>query len=155
MDITQYAPVIAEVLAKLRIPRSQREDMTQECYVALLEELTESDGSEEAATICSRRIWNIKDKQTRTVPTISADTPNVSHYIAKIGTTDEGSISESELNEAIDGLSDEYQQVIQARFIEGLTRQQTCGKLGLSLQELKWRQERGIAALKKFFEVKE
>lgn len=155
MDITQYAPVIAEVLAKLRIPRTQREDMTQECYVALLEELNESDDRDRVVDICRRRIWNINDKQTRMVPTISADVPNVSHHLSKIGFSEEGNTSESELNEAIQTLPEEDREVIQLRFIEGLTQKQTCSKLGLTLKAARWRQDRGVAALKKYFEVED
>lgn len=163
MDVLKFQPVIEKVLASMRIKRGQKEDMTQECYVALLENqanISGDDDTESATRICRTRVMEILRTETQLgtpketqIRFVSADVPSVANRLAKIEISTEGKISESELYAAVDSLNDEDREVIQARFIEGLTQQQSCGKLNLTLKALKWRQARGVAALKKYFEA--
>ena len=162
-NVTRYQPVIANVLANMKINRSEREDMAQECYVALLESqeswADKADDLALIAAICRRRIVRILESRAPSLGNgmnakiVSADVPNIRHQLEKIPEIDSGEISESELHAAIGLLPEDDRQVIRARFIEGLTQQQTCGKLNLTVGEFKWRQKRGIDALKRFFEV--
>jgi len=159
MDVLKYQPVIQKSLIQQKIRRSHREDMTQECYVALLENpdrLSGPDDETQAALICRSRIEEIlkqRIKKQDRPKLLSADDPSVARQLDKITSINEGNISESELYAAITDLRDDDREVIKLRFIEGLTQQQTCGRLELTLEEMKWRQERGIKALKKYFEV--
>ena len=161
MDVLKYQPVIEKVLAKRKIGRNQREDVVQECYLALLENpdrLSGPDDEAQAALICRSRIEEIFKTRLRLSKEdrpkfVSADVPIIAKQLDKIAIQNDGEISESELYAAIESLPEEDRQVIKERFIEGLTQTQTCDKLNLTVEAVKWRQKRGVAALKKFFEV--
>jgi RNA polymerase sigma-70 factor, ECF subfamily len=166
MDITRYDSLIKSVLKSrigpIKIDRSQKEDLTQECYVALLEnqdKLTAPDHEQHAEKICRARIVETMQptyaQKSKKAFLVSSDDPQIARQIEKIPIPEQGPISESQLYEAVKSLSEDDRQVIQLRFIDGLTQQQTCGKLGLTVETVKWRQKRGIAALKKYFEVTE
>jgi RNA polymerase sigma factor (sigma-70 family) len=134
--------------------------MAQECYIALLEKLGESEDLALVATICSQRIIDIvrQEKQLTTseenrTKLVSADIPNIARQLIKIKSPDEGPISESELHAAVATLGDEDRPVIQATYVDGLTRKQTAELLNLTEDAVRWRQKRGIMALKKYFEV--
>lgn len=155
-DVTKYQPIIEKSLVKNKIKRNQREDLTQECYVALLENpyrLSGPDHEEQAALICRSRIEGVMKLRVDRPQFVSADIPGIGKQLDKIVSREGGEISESELYAAIDSLQEDDRQVIQLRFIDGLTQQQTCGKLNLTVETVKWRQKRGVAALKKYFEV--
>ncbi len=159
MDVTQYQPVIEKTLSTMRVKHGQKQDMIQECYVALLEHKGELN-NDLVASLCRTRARSllIAQQQLKTpkedrVRFVSADNPSIAKHLLKIGIVNEGETSESELYSAIESLPDEDRQVIKERFIEGLTQRQTCDKLNLTVEAVKWRQKRGIAALKKYFEV--
>ena len=59
IDVLEYKSVIERVLSRLKIPADQREDLSQECYVALLEKkhhvqkgIDKGRGEAYAARIC-------------------------------------------------------------------------------------------------------
>ena len=163
IDVTKYEPVITKILSRLKAKRDQKEDLIQECYLALLERQSELGGSDDldkAATICRtrakevRRARNQHDvKKENRIKHVSADDPNIARQLAKIAARDEGEISELELHEAISALDVKEQTVINALFVDGLTRQKAAEKLGLTEDAVRWGKKKGIEALKKYFEV--
>ena len=153
-DVTQYDSVIKTALRKKRVRKDQREDMSQECYVALLERKGELD-PELAGKICRTRIETIlrEQEQKRTkkenkIRFVSADLPSVSRLLSKIAWEKEGPISESELYQAVDSLDESLREVIQTVYIVGLTQPAAAEKLGIPLITLRRRISRGIMDLR-------
>ena len=158
-DVTQYDSIIKTALRKKRVRKDQREDMSQECYVALLEREDGLD-PEIAGRICRTRIETIlrEQEQKRTkkenkVRFVSADLPSVVRLLSKIAVEQEGPISESELYQAIDSLDEIFRKVIRAVYIDGLTQAVAAEKLGIPLITLRRRVSRGIMELRRKFEV--
>ena len=160
-DITQYESTINTALSKKRVKKDQREDMSQECYVALLEredELT----PELAGKICRARIEAVlreqeqrDTKKEKRIRFVSADLPSVSRILSKISTDQDGQISESELYQAVDDLDPGYRESILAVYVDGLTQKAAAERLGITLWTLRWRINRGIMNLRLKFEVKD
>ena len=64
VDVTQYDSLIKQILVKLKIDRRQKEDMTQECYVALLENTAKLESDPNLAEeICHKRVSGIIREQ--------------------------------------------------------------------------------------------
>jgi RNA polymerase sigma factor (sigma-70 family) len=164
-DVTQYAPVIKIALTsriglgKIRLNKTQKEDLTQDCYVALLEnqdKLTGPDHEDIALEICQKQVRNILRPWTgysKPPELVSADDPSMARHLERIAAEIEGEVSESELYQAIDSLPGEEQSVIRSLFIEGLTQAKTAEKLGISVDAMRWRQKCGIMKLRQKFEV--
>jgi RNA polymerase sigma factor (sigma-70 family) len=162
-DITQYDPVIKQVLTKMKIKRDHREDMAQECYVALLENQDRLGGDDHltvASGICQSTIYRILSalgqydtKKENRIRFISSDIPAVAHSLSKIGIEDTGPVSESELYAAIETLNPEDGEAIKATFVNGLTQEKAAEKLNISRRTLCRRQNRGIIALRQKLEV--
>lgn len=160
-DITQYESTIKMALSKKRVKKDQREDMSQECYVALLEredELT----PEIAGKICRARIEAVlreqeqrDTKKEKRIRFVSADLPSFSRILSKISTDQDGQISESELYQAVDDLDPGYRESILAVYVDGLTQKAAAERLGITLWTLRWRINRGIMNLRLKFEVKD
>lgn len=160
-DVTQYDSIIKATLSKKRVKKDQREDMSQECYVALLEREKELN-PELAGKICRTRIETIlrEQEQKRTkkeyrIKFVSADLPSLSRILSKITTEQEGQISESELYRAVDDLDPQYRESILAVYVDGLTQKDAAKMLGITLWTLRWRINRGIMNLRLKFEVKD
>ena len=158
-DVTQYESIIKTALSKKRVRRDQREDMSQECYVALLEREDEL-YPELAGKICRTRIETIlrEQEQKRTkkenkIRFVSADLPSVSRLLSKIAAEQEGPVSETELYKAVDSLEESLRKVIQTVYVDGLTQPAAAEKLGIPLRTLQRRISRGIIELKLKFEV--
>ena len=86
-DVTQYDSIIKATLSKKRVKKDQREDMSQECYVALLEREKELN-PDLAGKICRTRIETIlrEQEQKRTkkeyrIKFVSADLPPLQNSI--------------------------------------------------------------------------
>lgn len=158
-DVTQYASIIKTAIRKKRVRKEQREDMSQECYVALLERESELD-PELAGKICRSRIETVlreqdqrqKKKENR-IRFVSADLPSVSRLLSKIADEQEGPVSESELQEAIESLEGLTRLIIKAVYISGLTQPVAAEKLGIPLRTLQRKINRGIIELRRKFEV--
>lgn len=158
-DVTQYDSIIKTAIRKKRVRKDQREDMSQECYVALLERERELD-PELAGKICRSRIETVlreqdqrqKKKENR-IRFVSADLPSVSRLLSKIAEEQEGPVSESELQEAIESLEGLTRLIIKAVYISGLTQPVAAEKLGIPLRTLQRRINRGIIELRRKFEV--
>ncbi len=159
-DITQYDSIIKTALSKKRVKKDQREDMSQECYVALLERENELN-PDIAGKICRARIESVlreqeqrDTKKEKRIRFVSADLPSFSRILSKITQDQDGQISESELYRAVDGLDPKYRESILAVYVDGLTQKAAAEKLGITLWTLRWRINRGIIDLKSKFEVK-
>ncbi len=158
-DVTQYEPIIKQAIRKKRVEPDQREDMAQECYVALLERKDELN-PELVGKICRTRIQTIqaaqkqlKVKKQKRIRLVSADDPAISRILSKIEEDKKGPISESELYKAINDLEDDYYAIIMLLFVEGLTQAKAAKLLGISPRTLRYKQKRAIMVLKSRFEV--
>ena len=114
MEILKYEKVIQSVLSKLKVDKSQRQDMTQECYIALLEKQEQltavNEGEDEAYAqrLCRNKVIDIWRRQQREVRTDSLSNPRTQHKALKVGIPEEG-ITEEQLQQAIRTLPwDEY-----------------------------------------------
>ena len=160
-DVTQYDSIIKTALSRKRVRKDQREDMSQECYVALLEREAELD-PELAGKICRTRIETIlrEQEQKRTkkenkIRFVSADLPSVSRLLSKIATEQEGPISETELYQAVDSLDENYRAAVREVYVNGLTQKDAAEKLEITIWSLRWKLSCGIMDLKLKLEVKD
>ena len=160
-DVTQYDSIIKTALSRKRVRKDQREDMSQECYVALLEREKELD-PELAGKICRTRIETIlrEQEQKRTkkenkIRFVSADLPSVSRLLSKIATEQEGPISETELYQAVDSLDENYRAAVREVYVNGLTQKDAAEKLEITIWSLRWKLSCGIMDLKLKLEVKD
>lgn len=162
-DVLKFKPVIKTVLSKTKTPPSKAEDLTQECYLALIEkqELIKKAKHPEglAATICRHRIYDLWRKETDSRggdPTdlwfASLSDPKVYQKVIKIACPSKD-VSDVELYEAISNLPLDESRAVYGIFVEGKTRQDLAKELGFGVVKLGNQLERGIAKLKKYFEV--
>jgi RNA polymerase sigma factor (sigma-70 family) len=159
-DVTQYEPIIKQAIRKKRVEPDQREDMAQECYVALLERKDELN-PDLVGKICRTRIQTIqaaqnqlKVKKQKRIRLVSADDPAISRILSQIKEENKGPISESELYKSINELEDdEHFAIIMLIFVEGLTQAKAAKLLGISPRTLRYKQKRAIMCLKMKFEV--
>ncbi len=158
-DVTQYDSVIKTALKKKRVRRDQLEDMSQECYVALLEREKELN-PELAGKICRTRIETVlreqEQRQTKNenkIRFVSADHPYVIKLLEMLPEVKDEPISETELYAAINTLELLDAAAIRAVYLTGLTQKAASEKLGIPLRTLQRRINRGIMVLRRKFEV--
>ena len=165
MDVLKYKTVVKNMLINMKVPQRNREDMEQECYIALLEKMKEGDPDRHAATICRSTIIDIWRKEnyvnSREAPTErpnlrfeSLSDPGVERKAMKIGFPEGPEVTDEKMDEAIRSLPYQEYQIIYSLFVEGKTQQSTMKELGLSRRQLENRKKQGIEKLKKYFEVK-
>lgn len=172
IDITKYDPVISGILSKLKVKKQDREDMTQECYVALLEKRKHLERGIElgtaasfAASICRSRItdiWRKNNQQQpghKTKPDLRFDSltdPRVHRKAIKIidPNADIGWEATSwELDDALFSLPFDEFRVLYEIFVESKTQDQVAQSLGITPRMVGTRQQKGIEGLKKYFGV--
>lgn len=160
-EVTEYEPVILDVIRKLKVKRHQLDDMKQECYMILLEKQEELDSPtvrskpDLAAKICRNRIIDIYRAETadkNRLPTDSLSVPRIHNKASKIAISEAG-ITEEQLNDAVRVLPFDEYQVIYNRYIEGRTLDETVLDLGISKKVVRNREKRGIMHLQQHFEV--
>lgn len=160
-DVTQYESIIKAAIRKKRVKKDQREDMSQECYVALLEREDELENNPDlVGKICRTRIETLlraqkqgQTKKENKIKFVSADLPSMSRILSKISLEQSGPISELELYRAVGSLNPKYREAIETVFVGGYARKAAAEKLGISVRSLRWKLFRGIMELKSKFEV--
>jgi RNA polymerase sigma factor (sigma-70 family) len=173
INILEYKPVIDNVLAKLKVKKSQREDMTQECYVALLEKQHHLEhgillgrGEAYASSICSSRVRDVWRKENQTRPEHkekhhlkfdSLSDPRVYRKAIKISIPkeEELELTTAELESGILSLPFDEYRVVYEIYVQGKTQPQVAKDLGISERTVWDRNQRGIKLLKKYFEVED
>ena len=171
MNLLSYEPVVQRMLSGMNVKRAQKEDFAQNCYVALLENsdiLIGEYDEETAELICKTSInksmtESEEDRFTGRFRGIgrsrqrieSMDDPKIWSRVAKIAAPETEGITESELQEAINQLSDEERHVILSLYVVGRTLEKTGDELGMTIKQVRVRQQHGIRNLKKYFEVEE
>lgn len=168
MDILKYQPVIKDVMAKLKVRKNQQEDMTQECYLALLageDKLKAADDDMGyAATICRNRIRQCWSKERFGIPNfnqIKDDPPKIrfdslsepkiqrkAARIASLSPAPDAGLLFMDMRAAVSGLSEEEQDVVQ-RILGGENREQIAAALGVSRRAVGRRYEAAVEKLKK------
>jgi RNA polymerase sigma factor (sigma-70 family) len=166
----EYSPVISDILKKLKVKPQHKEDLTQECYVALIEKRKHLDhgikigkGKEYAALICRSRILDLWDKESprnaedklEKVRFESLSDPSVYRKAAKVWATEEVQpcATKDELEDAILSLQFDEYRVIYERYVEEKTLEETASAIGSNVPAV-WRlEQKGIEGLKKYFEV--
>ena len=165
MDITKYQPVITETLKKLGVPKSQREDLTQECYVALLKkqeqlEFGEKNGEDltQASVICwgaiqDTRKVNSHDTVRKKSQTDSLSDPRTKHKAETI--TDLFSVGDLDrslmLEEALLSLPPDEYKVVYGVFFQGWTLDKAAEITGLTRDQVWRRKQQGIQKLREYF----
>lgn len=171
VDILKYDPVIKRVLSNLKVRQQDWDDMTQECYTALLEKQKHLEKGIElgedkryAYVICVSRIRDIRklDSQYRpshkTKPEIHFDSlsdPKVYHRAMKVGSPEEEQpdATSEELEKAVLSLPFEEFRVIYELFVQNKTQEQVADDLGVNRRVVRLRMQSGIDLLKQYFEV--
>ena len=167
IDITEYKPVILKVLAKLKVRKDRREDMLQECYLALVEKKDQladpsiKSPSAYVARVCRNRVVDIWWKENQAdrdheLPSIRFDSlsdPKTAHKASKIGLPSPDRATDEELQDAILSLPLDQYRVIYNIFFEGKSQEQTAEDLGLTRKRVRSIMERGVRNLKAYFEV--
>lgn len=156
IDVMKYTGVINDVISQIKVKGPQREDMKQECYVALIEAeikiLASGEDPSYIATICRNKIMDVYRADGRKIKTESLDEPRHMSKATKIeGVTGSG-VTDEQLNLALQGLDNEAYKVICLIYIEGKTEQQAGETLGLTKGVVNRRKQNAIRDLKKYFE---
>lgn len=157
-DVTQYQSVIEETVSRFRFLRKEREDMVQECYIALLENqsLIEAaeDPEKQVVSLCKKRLGQLGREAGKEVRTESLDTPAHTLKFADPGLTGllGSGITEEMLQEAILSLPFEQYRVIYARYVDGTTQVKLAQDLGLNRKTIQRLEAKGIKGLKIYFE---
>lgn len=152
MDVLKFKHVVESVVSSFKQIKGPKEDLVQECYLALLEvEWPETNEEKFAEKTCRARLNQIQSK-SRTPITDSLDDPRTFSRVARIPETG-GLVTEHQLNEAVCDLPYEEYQVIHGVFYEGQTEEKTAHDLSITKRAVQWRKQKGIRKLKKHFEV--
>ena len=171
VEILEYEPIIRAELTKFKVSKSHREDLTQECYLALwkawgrIKELR-AKGEDKAysAVLCRRQIIQVWRKENQVdhhnengIPDIqfkSLSDPRVWHKAIKLETLSNPLPTDAQLYEAILDLEEDEFMVIHL-FLEGYTQKRTAEVLNKTRWEIRRLRDEAVANLKKHFEVKE
>jgi RNA polymerase sigma factor (sigma-70 family) len=167
MDITKYQPAITETLKKLRVPKGQRDDLTQECWLALLKrqpDLEASDDPNLASVICWRAVQDVRKAarmETKTGEDTKAGLLSLSDPRTKYkaeSVRDSFSVDDldrfvdaGKLDAALATLPPEERRVLHDIFFEGWTLDKVAEENGLTKPQVRWRKQQGIKKLKKYF----
>ena len=165
MDVLKFEPVVKKVVSSLKVPKARKEDLTQECYLALLQQQEILEKATEPQTyarkVCYNRIrklWREENQMLRweDKPPFRLDSmsdPKVAHKVAKIGLPEGPEVSDEKLYSAVISLPIEESRVIWNLFIEGRTERETAADLGMTRWRVQVLSKRGVNMLKKIFEV--
>jgi RNA polymerase sigma factor (sigma-70 family) len=155
-DVTIYDQIILTCLSSVKIQAQQRDDLKQECYVALLQRWEElKDGNFDLAkAICQTTIERSRKSETRLKKNLdSLSVPQVMNKAMKKYIQEEEGITEEQLQEAIRLLPYEEYKIVYSLYVEGKTQAQIGKEYGISQTSVHRKAKRGIIALKKHFEV--
>ena len=155
VDVLKFKSVIDDLLLKFRVPKPQQDDLTQECYLVLLEQdwTPKNDNGAYARIVCRNRLIDLFRKQGAGIKADSLDDPRNFAKAAKISQPEGSTVTEHQLNEAVCDLPYEDYQVIHEIYFEGHTEEQAADELGITLPAVKYRKRRSIKQLKTHFEV--
>jgi RNA polymerase sigma factor (sigma-70 family) len=157
IDVTKYEKTINELLSKFKIPRQDRDDAKQECFLHLMlntDALSSAQNDRDfAEVLCKNRILDIMRGNKRGIKTESLDDPRSRQHAEKISGLLDLGITDEQLQEAVIKIPkyDQY-QVIHSVYIEGKTEEQTAKDLKMTRRQVSFRKEKGIAAVKKYFQ---
>jgi len=167
IDVLKFQHVIKDVITKTKVPPNKVEDLTQECYLSLIEQqdLIEKARSPEdyAASVCRSKIYQVW-KQENDISRVdgknykpdiwflSLSDPKIYQKVAKIA-CQRTDITDEELYSGILQLPLDEAQVIYGIFVEGLKKKDLAEQLGIGIRRLNTRLRRGIKNLKEYFEV--
>lgn len=155
MDVTQFSPVIKSVLRSLKVRRDQAEDLTQECYVKLLEEVESIESAQSpkdmVARICRNHLLNIF--RVKTPRTDSLSDYKTYHRAAKVRNQEPEipNLTTEELRDAIEELPNQEKITLTCLYLQGMTLQGAGFELGLTRKQIEWRRDKGVARLKERF----
>jgi RNA polymerase sigma factor (sigma-70 family) len=156
MDVSQYAPVIANVMRKLHVSLDQKDDMAQECYIKLLERQEELEAAKDAnslaATICKNRIIDLWRSEGSKVPMEQLDDPKVHNRMLRTPAPKPANVTADMLSEAMGQLTDEEGEVVYLLHVEGYTIPQVSELMCMSSATVRRRVEAGLNKLRKYFE---
>jgi RNA polymerase sigma factor (sigma-70 family) len=145
---------------KLHVNSHEKEDITQECYVALLEKQSHlekgielGDDLNYAATICRSKILDIFREQKTDIKTYSLFSHGNYNKASQISELMTDSITEEQLQDAILDLPDRTREAVWEQFIKGNPRKTVAVTLGVSESTVQRECQKGIKMLKKKFEV--
>ena len=157
MDILAYRPVIEDVLYKLNVASSQKEDLIQEAYLTLLEnqeavEAAKNPGAFARLTVRNRIIdlWRAEGRQ---IPVESLDDPKIHSKVVRTPAPKSASITADMLSEAMSQLTDEEGEVVYLLHVEGYTIPQVSELVCMSSATVRRRAESGLEKLRKYFEA--
>ena len=166
-DLTEFEFVVKRVVAAFHVPQNTREDLKQECYLALLEKkkhwegLTLQEATPRAVMICRSAITDVlkKQNQRRTSykekPNIrfsSMSDPKILRKAMEVVHIKK-EVTDEELYWAILCLPEDERKIIYHLAIEEKSQEQVAEETGVSRDTVRTLMKNGIANLKKHFEV--
>lgn len=156
MDILKYQGVVEDILKKLRVPIEHREDMSQTCYLELLEKQhlleTSDNPMSYAAVLCRNRVLDEWQSEKLKIPAESLDDPKTHHKAVKIPAV-YVKFDEELIREAMKTLSEEESDVVTRLYVEGCHRAEVAAALGVHTSTVDRRMRSGVAKLKSYFGV--
>lgn len=171
IDVLKYQKIIRKILSDLKVKTNDRQDMEQECYMALIKEQRYLEKADDelryVMAVCRNQVWRIRqdenqvgrgshqvhDESRRPPMFDSLSDPRTAYKVLKIATPAGSEVSEEKMYEAIYALPIEESRVIYNIFVDGKTQEETAADLGLSRKNVRTLEKRGIKLLKQFFEV--
>lgn len=158
MDVLKFNSVINKVVSDFRQIKGPREDLVQECYLALLESDWPENIKDEdklAESICRTKLNLLQRRDnlnSKGSLVDSLDDPRVFNKAIRIP-ENQGLTTERQLNDAVCDLPYNEYQVVHGIFYEGQTEEKTASDLSISRTTVQRRKQRGIDKLKQHFEV--
>jgi RNA polymerase sigma factor (sigma-70 family) len=153
IDVLKYKQTIQKLISWMKIPKDQREDMEQECYLHLLTALKGDEREPYVFQTCKNVIREKQRGGKTRIRLESMSDPQTAKKASQVRIPELDSISEEQLYEGIYALPLEESRVIYNLFVDGKTQEETAADLGLTRERVRTIQKRAIKTLKKYFEV--
>ncbi len=150
--LAEVAPMVHRFGVRMCKNAHDADDVLQDTLINLVDHLGDFEGRSSlsswvftlARTACARRRRGLKNRPP-------VDDAHLAHTAAGEPSPEEGAAShelERAFASALEGLSDEYREVIQLRDVEGLTAPETAEVLGIGVDAVKSRLHRARDALR-------
>lgn len=156
-DILQWKPVIAKAVMKYAKGSSKedREDLTQECYLRIFENITaideipEEDQHKFVFHLCRNRILNVARDEKSENDVQSLTEAGVICQVDSTPKEDTFGVSRQELDQVIEKLSNTQQYVIRQLFFLNKTEKEIASALGKNQQAVSRIKTSAIVELRK------
>jgi DNA-directed RNA polymerase specialized sigma24 family protein len=159
--LEQFKGAIDFQLKRVPLPQSDKQDLRQDCYVALLENLGRIQSAPNPSRYANRVCWtcvvdywrkrNGTGQVRRPVPGSLSDPKNYSQACRVL--ISDNRFPLDDLDEGLMTLPLDVYGVIYDCYVEGMTEGEAAESNGINLRRVKYLKNKGVSLLKKFFSV--